>query len=138
MVGAGLFVWSAVVTRDLRSERLNIERQRRNLGLLRTASHECVAEVEQAQGRLESQNTRVDSLRAVVREMESLDPRGVPSERYEAYLETLEAYNLSTDAWQARADTLAARRDRCETLVRYHNALQDTVEAMVRARSARN
>ena len=75
----------------------------------------------------------VDSLRGEVRELETLDRRGVPRERYDEYLETFERYNRSVPSWEARADSLRAHWAACRSLVQEHNLMTDSVQRAVQA-----
>ncbi|HSG08266.1 MAG TPA: hypothetical protein VLA36_07905 [Longimicrobiales bacterium] len=76
----------------------------------------------------------VDSLRGEVSAFEELDPRGVPEERYDEYMERFRAYNDSVAAWELRADRLRTSDAACRTLIEAHNSLSDSVRGVLQAR----
>jgi hypothetical protein len=73
----------------------------------------------------------VDSLRGEVRALEELDPRGVPEERYDEYMERFQGYNDSVAAWERRADGLRASDAACRALIERHNGLSDSVRGVL-------
>lgn len=78
----------------------------------------------------------VDSLKGEVRNLEALDSRGVPEERYEEYMEHFRGYNDSVAAWEHRADQLRASDAVCRLLIEVHNTLSDSVRSVLEARAA--
>jgi len=78
----------------------------------------------------------VDSLKGEVRDLEALDPRGVPEERYDEYMERFRGYNDSVAAWERRADRLRASDTACRSLIEVHNTLSDSVRGVLKARAA--
>jgi hypothetical protein len=77
----------------------------------------------------------VDSLRGEVRALEELDPRGVPEERYDEYMERFRGYNDSVAAWERRAEGLRTSDAACRALIERHNALSDSVRGVLRAKA---
>jgi hypothetical protein len=65
-----------------------------------------------------------------------MDPRGVPADSYEAYLETFDAYNDAVPGWSERADTLQAQWRRCRDVTEVHNQLADSLRQLMAARAA--
>jgi len=76
----------------------------------------------------------VDSLRGEVRVLEELDPRGVPRERYDEYMERFSGYNDSVTVWEVRAEALRTSDATCRALIEAHNALSDSVRGVLDAR----
>lgn len=78
----------------------------------------------------------VDSLGGEVHALEELDPRGVPEERYDEYMERFRGYNDSVAAWERRARALRTSDAACRTLIEAHNALSDSVREVFQEKSA--
>ena len=104
---------------------------RERLRALRAAADSCQASLEGDALRMEAFDTRLDSLRERVRELESRDPRGVPADSYSIYLRAFDSYNDSVSTWTARADTVRARWERCRSVTESHNLLADSVREML-------
>lgn len=94
---------------------------------LRAAADSCRTRIDEARARLERFDLQLDSLHTRLRTLEGIDPRGIPSDSYAAYLETFDRYNDSVPAWTARADSLRASWSRCRDLTALHNALADSL-----------
>ena len=94
---------------------------------LRAAVDSCRARLDDAAVQLTTFDQRLDSMRARVRDLETIDPRGVPTDSYAAYLDAFDGYNDSVPAWTARADTLRARWSDCRDLTTLHNTLADSL-----------
>lgn len=77
----------------------------------------------------------VDSLRAEIRDLEELDPRGVPAARYDEYMERFRGYNDSVAAWERRARALRTSDAACRTLIEAHNALSDSVRGVLEGKA---
>lgn len=104
---------------------------RDTLHVLRSAADSCRSEIDESASRLQAFDARLDSLRSRVREYEAIDPRGVPADSYEVYLEAFDRYNESVPGWSERADTLRERWARCTDLTQTHNALADSLRQLL-------
>jgi hypothetical protein len=133
--GFALLAWATSFAMDKRARRVEGERLRAQLAELRASAAECIAGVAQAESAFQDFHARVDSLRARVRDYESMDARGVPGAEYGAYLEAFEQYNDSVSAWQGRADALESGSERCQVIVTHHNSLADSVRRIMEART---
>lgn len=109
-----------------------INRLRGDLVQARAAARRCQGSIANSEQRLLEFDSMLDSLRARVDSFETLDGRGVPQREYDAYLETFESYNDSVAAWEARARRLRAAEASCRTTILEHNALTDTLQAVLR------
>jgi DNA repair ATPase RecN len=106
---------------------------RDTLRALRVTVESCQDSLTLNQSRLETDRQRLDSLRARVRTLEQIDPRGVPADSYATYLEAFDRYNDSVDIWTAQADTLDRKWQLCRDLTETHNALTDSLHrALIR------
>jgi len=106
---------------------------RDTLRALRTTVESCQDSLTLDGARLEADRLRLDSMRARVRVLETIDARGVPADSYATYLEAFDRYNDSVDAWTARADTLDRSWKLCRELTETHNALTDSLHrALIR------
>ena len=103
---------------------------RDELALLRTAVDSCQTALPAEASAFEAYGQRADSLRARVRALEAIDPRGVPADSYRVYLDAFERYNRSVDGWEPRADSLRARWARCRDLTERHNLLADSLRRL--------
>jgi len=70
-------------------------------------------------------------LRAAVDSLESLDPRGVPSDSYEEYLALVDRFNIATREWEVRSEELLSYDPRCRELIAAHNALGDSARRIL-------
>lgn len=102
------------------------------LDTLRVRVTACADSLTRERAAFERFNRRVDSLRATVGELEALDPRGVPEDRYDEYMETVEAYNRAVGRWQGRADSLTTLSEACRRDIRDHNILADSLRRGLR------
>ena len=75
----------------------------------------------------------VGAMRARVDSFEALDPRGVPEDQYEAYMESFDNYNDSVAAWEERAGRLRTSEVACRTTIEDHNRLSDSLRAVLDA-----
>lgn len=125
--GAAIVVAGMLNIQDNMRTRREIEDLRSRIFLARLAADSCRGSLELAESRFRDFDSAVDTLRSQVRDMEALDPRGVPEERYDEYLQRFQAYNDSVGAWQARVEALQASEEACRTLVVRHNELSDSL-----------
>ena len=127
VAGAVVVVTGMLNIMDNMRTRREIEGLRGTIFTARLAADSCRGSLDLQEERFRSFGVRVDSLRAESRDFESLDPRGVPEERYAEYMERFNAYNDSVAAWDARVETLRANEEACRALVEEHNALSDSL-----------
>ncbi len=130
-ISALLFV--AIVIIDLLTpvpprERLRALRQ--EVAQLRMAADSCRSALEKEEAALLTASARLDSLRQSINYYESLDPRGVPADSYEVYLEVFNAFNRGVPVQEALGDTLQAHWQACLEITERHNALADSARAM--------
>lgn len=134
------FVWvaAAVLAVMLAWEVISLRRGpdeteplRDRLRELRAAADSCQASLAGDRLRLEAYDAHLDTLRERVRDLERMDPRGVPADSYQTYLRAFDQYNDSVAGWTARADTVRARWGRCRAVTEEHNALADSVRQML-------
>lgn len=104
-----------------------LEALRDHVYATRVAADACRNELAYAQRLFQRFDTVVDSLHEQVRNLEKLDPRGVPQARYPEYMKKLHLYNDSVASWHLKADSLKRREATCHRLVRVHNALADSL-----------
>ncbi|MBT8404539.1 MAG: hypothetical protein KJP18_11820, partial [Gemmatimonadetes bacterium] len=115
--------WRAV------SEQRALEQLRVEVGEARTAARACSQSLAADEAEFQLMAARVDSLRGAVDALEALDARGVPAERYEEYLETVDAFNDGVSRWERDADRLRQAETACRDVVAGYNALADSARA---------
>ena len=93
---------------------------------LRASADSCRLALEQEEALLQSSDARFDSLRSLIQRYEGLDPRGVPADSYDLYLEAFNSYNEGIPAREAAGETLQANWDRCTAIIEQHNQLADS------------
>lgn len=103
---------------------------RAELRALRAAADSCRSAVEDEEVRFRAYDQQLDSLRGRVDRLESLDPRGVPADSYDIYLEAFESYNRGVPGWEAAAESLEAHWRSCRRVVRRHNTVADSARAL--------
>jgi chaperonin cofactor prefoldin len=95
---------------------------------------ECLARRGSLEARFQQAVDRTEALGDRVRELESLDPEGVPAERYAEYLEVFDEYNESIPEWERLGEALREEGERCQRLADAHNQrLERLRELMVEA-----
>lgn len=110
------------------TERLH--RLRQEMLALRASADSCRAALEREEARLRASDARLDSLRDAIEFYESLDPRGVPADSYDVYIETFRAYNEGVPGRAAAGDTHEAHWRACAEIVARHNAVADSARAL--------
>jgi hypothetical protein len=100
---------------------------RDSVAVLRALADSCRAAVGEGESRLQAYHQRLDTMRARVRELEALHPRGVPADSYTVYMTAFVTYNDSAAGWQQRVDTLQAQLARCRALTATHNTAADSL-----------
>lgn len=109
-----------------------IDRLRQEMYVARVAADSCQNAVAYAEMAFQRFNARVDSVRGEVRDLEALDPRGVPEERYDEYMQLFDAYNDSVATWDDRVARLQGDEAACRTIIDRHNDLADTLRSRLR------
>jgi hypothetical protein len=109
-------------------QRLRIMRQ--ELIERRAAADSCRAVLEREESLLQASDARFDSLRSLIDRYEGLDPRGVPADSYEVYLDAFNTYNEGIPSREAAGETLQAHWDACTVIVESHNGLADSARAL--------
>jgi DNA repair ATPase RecN len=109
---------------------------RDSLHVVRAAVDTCRVALDQETYRLEAFDERLDSLRGRVRELERIDPRGVPADSYAVYLEAFQTYNDSVPGWEQRADSLREQWQHCRDLTERHNAVADSLRQVLLERQS--
>lgn len=132
-----VLVAAAVVYRFTRppSFRERVEPLVERIAQYRVIVEGCQDALAQNSSRLDSYDDQLDSLRDRVRALEEMDPRGVPMDSYETYLESFDAYNAAVPGWAERADTLQAQWARCRAATEAHNQLADSLRTLMAQRA---
>ncbi len=100
---------------------------RDELRAVRTQLDACLLTQDRVELRFQALARETRGLRDELDFLEGLDARGVPSERYERYLELVAAFNASIPEWERQAIDLRLQEARCRTLIGVHN---EQVEAL--------
>ncbi len=129
MLTISVVAFVAIVVIDLLtpippSERLRALRQ--ELTGLRMAADSCRQALTGEEARLRASDERLDSLKDLIDYYEGLDPRGVPADSYEVYIEIFNTYNERIPARAAAGDSLQAHWAVCRELIEQHNAIADS------------
>jgi hypothetical protein len=129
---AGVVTVAAVLSVALRpqSPREQFFGMRPELSLARQAADSCTAALESEQSEFDAFVDRVESFRARIDSLESLDVRGVPADSYPDYLVAVDSFNAIVPDWEAAADSLRTHRTTCEDVVRLHNLLADSARSL--------
>ena len=108
-----------------------IERLRDGLYRARVTSDRCRASLATSEAGLQDLTTTIDSLRSRVDSFEALGNGGVPANRYEEYLGAFETYNDSVAAWEIRSERLLSAESACRAAIEEHNAIRDSIQAIL-------
>lgn len=132
LVIAGLIAGASLIKLILAepSPREHFHALRTELQSLRVVADSCQEAVTREQAEFDAYNARLDSLRGRIDSLESLDPRGVPADSYEIYLDAFERYNAGVPDWEPAAESLRAHWQACRALVRQHNELADSAREL--------
>ncbi|HEX6306810.1 MAG TPA: hypothetical protein VFZ69_01415 [Longimicrobiales bacterium] len=133
LIAAGALLLLVVAVRVVRSLRPPDPAivLRDSIAGLRASADSCRIEVDSGAAGMRAYGRTLDSMRARVRGMEALDPRGVPADSYDIYMAAFDAYNDSVEAWPEREDSVRALDARCRDLALHHNALTDSLRALL-------
>jgi uncharacterized protein YukE len=133
LTGVVLVAWLVRDASERRALHAEMEQLRTDVALLRVESHACQSEVAWEEADFQAYHGQVDSLRQEVRDLESRDPRGVPAEHYDDYLEVFARYNRSIPDWRERAEALQSMWEACRDVTERHNELADSLRRRVAA-----
>ncbi len=133
MLAISAIAFVAIVVIDLLtpippSERLRVLRQ--EMTDLRTAADSCRQALASEEARLVASDERLDSLKALIDYYEGLDPRGVPADSYDVYIEIFNTFNEDIPARAAAGDTLQVHWAACRNLTQQHNAIADSARVL--------
>lgn len=129
----GLLLATAAERREARDSPVRAaERLQGEVREARAAWSSCLDSLDAMERRFRTQAEETEGLGARIRELEGLDPRGVPAARYEAYLDAVARYNAGIAAWEAWAEALDARQAACRTLLEARNVLADSLRTLLR------
>ena len=124
----GAMAWDHFGPPGLRERALMVQDTLRRL---RASVDSCRMSLATGESEFRRFDERVDGLRKRVREYEALDPRGVPQDSFEVYMDVFERYNEAVPRWKAMADSLQARTERCRERTRAHNVLADSLRDLL-------
>ncbi len=133
MLAVSAVAFVAIIVSDLLvppppEERFRLLRQEMNE--LRATADSCREALEREEAELRAADARFDSLKSQIEYYEGLDPRGVPADSYEAYLDAFNAYNTGIPERAAAGDTLEAHYQACREIVQRHNEVADSARAL--------
>lgn len=98
------------------------ERLRESLDRVRGELDACLARRDRSEIRFQALTRETRRSRQELDSIEAMDPRGVPAEVYEAYIERVEDYNnTSIPEWERQADGLRELALQCDSLAWDHN-----------------
>ena len=129
MLAISVVAFVAIVVIDLLtpippSERLRVLRQ--EMTDLRMVADSCRQALTSEEARLVESDQRLDSLKALIDHYEGLDPRGVPADSYDVYIEIFNTYNEDIPARAAAGDSLQVHWAACRQLTEQHNTIADS------------
>ena len=109
-----------------------INRLRDGLYRARVASDRCRGSLTASESALQGLTSTIDSLRSRVDSFEALGDGRVPADRYDEYLDLFGSYNDSVASWEVRSERLRSAEAACRTVIEEHNALSDSIQAILR------
>jgi hypothetical protein len=109
-------------------DRLRVLREEMND--LRAAADSCRSVVDREEAELLASDAYLDSLRGELERYEKMDPRGVPGDSYEVYIETFNEYNAGIPARATAGDTLQVHWKACREITESHNQLADSARTL--------
>jgi hypothetical protein len=134
VVGAALLVGGAAALQELRyqaSPRGQAEAYHEVVRESRAEVETCFQDLERTEAHFRAQERLTNELRSRIDRFESMDPRGVPADQYEDYLEVFERYNASLPAWELRAESLRLTSERCRGMAEAHNERADSLRGLM-------
>lgn len=97
----------------------------------REAWEGCLDTLAVMERRFRTQARETEALGEQIRALEGLDPRGVPADRYEGYLDAVDRFNAGITAWGAWAVALERRQAECRGLIEARNVLADSLRLLL-------
>jgi len=119
--------------RFVEQRRLNdeINRLRDDLYRARVSADRCQNSLTGSEAALQTLTASIDSLRSRVDSFEALGGGNVPARVYDDYLAVFEAYNDSVASWEIRSERLLTAESSCRAVIEEHNALSDSIQAVL-------
>lgn len=115
------------------SIRAQAEQLRDSVREARADLADCLDGLDGEERRFRSHERTTHFLRDRVDELEALDERGVPRDRYEEYLDVFDRYNEAVTEWERLGNALQDLSATCRAFAEEHNervgALTDFLEA---------
>ncbi len=135
-VALALFYFVLGYRAHLRNQAIldGIETLREEVRVARVAVDGCNGDLAMTRSVFEQTQASVDSLRRAVEAAEEPLPeggRGVDASEYDAYLVVFDQYNASLATWEEQGEEVRAQDARCRELTGAHNALLDSLRAML-------
>lgn len=87
----------------------------------------CLEGLDGKERRFRSHERATNFLRHRVDELEALDDRGVPRDRYDEYLDVFDRYNEAVPEWERLGDSLQVLSATCRSLAQEHNERVETL-----------
>lgn len=139
LVLAGAFILSAVTLLAMSAKRMvehrrltaQVSRLRDDLYRARVSADRCRSSLATSESALSTLRVTIDSLKSRIDSFEALGNGRVPAERYDEYLEVFDTYNDSVGVWGVRSDRLLAAEAACRDVIDHHNALSDSIQALL-------
>ena len=97
----------------------------------RGASERCQSSVSSREASLLILRATIDSMRAEVDRLETLEEGGVAEARYDGYLEVFHGYNDSVAVYDAREARLREIEASCRETIESHNLLADSLRRVL-------
>ena len=116
---------------DQRQTTAEITRLRADLYRARVSSDRCRNSLAGSESSLRTLTATIDSLRNRVDSFEALGGGRVPGDRYDEYLVIFDSYNDSVAAWDVRSERLITQDASCRSVIEEHNALSDSIQALL-------
>ena len=101
---------------------------RDDLVSLRAEIDACLSIRDRSEIRFQALARGTERLRQELDSLEALDPRGVPTDAYDAYIGRVEDYNESIPEWERQTGGLRDLASRCNSLVRDHNLRAESLQ----------
>lgn len=115
------------------SVRAQAEELRDSVREARAVLTECLDGLDVKERRFRSHERATNFLRDRVEELESLDDRGVPRDRYDEYLDVFDRYNEAVPEWERLGDSLMTLSFTCRALAEEHNERVETLADFLEA-----
>ena len=96
----------------------------------RSAADSCGNALEREEAWLRDDDEQLDSLKTLIDHYENLDPRGVPADSYETYIEAFNTYNETIPKRTEAGETLQAHWQQCRDIAEHHNVIADSARTL--------